>query len=152
MTTLRVVIGNYFTLCYNIFINQFFFILMVAKKKKILIGEDEKPMAHALELKLNDSGFEAKAVFNGQEIVDELKKNKYDLVLLDLVMPVMDGLSMLSLMREDADLENIPVIMLTNLNDKESVAKALENKSYDYLVKSDWKIEDVVKKVREKLL
>ena len=48
--------------------------------KKILIAEDEKPMAHALEMKLNNSGFEAKAVYDGQQALAELEANKYDLI------------------------------------------------------------------------
>ena len=56
--------------------------------RKIIIADDEKPMANALELKLNHSGFEAKAVYNGQQALDEIEKNgPYDLMLLDLMMP-----------------------------------------------------------------
>ena len=62
------------------------------KKVKILIAEDERSMANALELKLNKSGFDAKAVFDGQTAVDILKKEQYDLLLLDLIMPKIYGL------------------------------------------------------------
>jgi len=60
--------------------------------KRILIAEDEKPMAKALEMKLNNVGFEAKAVFNGEEALEELQKNTYDLLLLNLMMPKKDVL------------------------------------------------------------
>jgi len=63
--------------------------------KKILIAEDEKPMAKALELKLNSSGYEAKAVFDGEQAIAALNSTKYDLLLLDLMMPKKDGLEVL---------------------------------------------------------
>ena len=63
--------------------------------KKILIIEDEKPMARALELKLAHAGFEVKAVFNGEEGVELLQKETYALILLDLVMPKIDGFKVL---------------------------------------------------------
>ena len=72
----------------------------MAGKKKILIAEDEKPMAHALEMKLNNSGYEAKAVYDGIQAMEELTNNKYDLMLLDLMMPKMDGFGVLEAMKE----------------------------------------------------
>lgn len=74
-----------------------------------------------------------------------------DLILLDIVMPKMDGMTMLAQLREDEWGKTARVITLTNLSDTEKVAEAIEHGSYEYLVKSDWKIEDVVAKVREKL-
>ena len=81
--------------------------------KKILIAEDEKPMARALELKLNNSGFEAKAVYDGSEAMAELEKTKYDVMLLDLMMPVMDGFEVLEKIKKKKI--KIKILVSTNL-------------------------------------
>jgi DNA-binding response OmpR family regulator len=117
--------------------------------KKILIAEDEKPMAKALELKLNNSGFEAKAVFNGVEAVAELEKTNYDLVLLDIMMPKKDGFGVL----EDIKAKKIKtkVIVATNLSQENDIKKAKELGAIDYFVKSDTPISQVVKNVQKVL-
>ena len=74
-----------------------------------------------------------------------------DLILLDIIMPVMNGIAMLEKVRLDAWGKNVKVIILTNLNDAEKMADAVILKSSDYLVKSNWKIDDIVAKVHERL-
>lgn len=111
--------------------------------KKILIAEDEKPMAKALELKLTSAVFTVKAVFNGQEALDELEKESYDLLLLDLLMPVTDGWQVLSAVKT----KNIKVIVLSNLSQEEDVAKAKQMGAIDFWVKSDTALAEVVEKV-----
>ena len=76
---------------------------------------------------------------------------KPDLVLLDLVMPTMDGFEMLDKLREEEWGKKIPIIFLTNLDDEESVSKVMKDKGYEYLVKTEWKIEDIVAKIKKKL-
>lgn len=119
--------------------------------KKILIVEDERPLLKALSEKFNNEGFEVLKAGDGKEGLDMALTKEPDIILLDIVMPVMDGISMLKNLRRDNSGKDIPVIILTNLSDAEHTADALENKAYDFLVKSDWKLEDVVKKVKEKL-
>ena len=63
--------------------------------RRVLIVDDEKPLARALELKLTHEGIESKAVFNGVEAIDALKSESYNLVLLDIVMPKEDGFKVL---------------------------------------------------------
>ena len=82
--------------------------------KQILIVEDDRPMARALELKLNNSGFAAKAVNDGEEALMELEKNKYDLMLLDLVMPKLDGFGVMSALRTKKI--KIPIIRWSGLS------------------------------------
>lgn len=88
---------------------------------------------------------------NGKKGLELALSKKPDIILLDIVMPVMDGISMLKALRRDDRGKDVPVIILTNLSDAQSAADTLENKAFDFLVKSDWKLEDVVKKVKEKL-
>jgi len=126
---------------------------MVQKmNKKILIVEDEAPLRNAVTDILTFEGFDVFQAKNGQEGLDIALKEKPDLILLDLMMPIMDGLTMLEKLRQDADFgKHAAVILLTNINDPEKVAMATEAGSYDFLVKSDWNIEDVVKKIKGRL-
>lgn len=125
---------------------------MQEEKKKILVIEDEAPLRNAVSDILTFEGFIVFQAKNGQEGLDIALKEHPDLMLLDLMMPVMDGLTMLEKLREDDEWgKNASVILLTNINDPEKVAQATEAGSYDFLVKSDWNIEEVVKKIKVKL-
>jgi DNA-binding response OmpR family regulator len=120
--------------------------------KKILIVEDEAPLRNAVSDILSFEGFTVFQAKNGQEGLEVALREHPDLTLLDLMMPVMDGLTMLEKLRQDADWgKDAAVILLTNINDPEKVAQATEAGSYDFLVKSDWNIEDVVRKIKGRL-
>jgi DNA-binding response OmpR family regulator len=120
-------------------------------KKKILIVEDESSLRNALRDKLMLEGFIALEAKDGEEGLEVALRDHPDLILLDIIMPKMDGLTMLKKLREDVWGKNTKVILLTNLSDNERVSEALLQGSYDYLVKSDWKIGDVVAKIRSRL-
>lgn len=120
-------------------------------KKTILIVEDEQGIQRALSDKLKEEGFSVLEAKNGQEGLDVAKVNHPDLILLDILMPVMDGMTMLKTLREDDSCKDIPVIFLTNLDDQEKVAEALKAESFDYLIKTDWSLAEVVKKIKAKL-
>jgi len=117
------------------------------KKIKILIAEDEKAMANALELKLNKSGFQARAVFDGSSVIDVLSKEKYDLLLLDLIMPKLDGFEVMNKLKGLKI--DISIIVLSNLSQEEDHKKATELGAIDYFVKSDTPIADIVKRVED---
>jgi DNA-binding response OmpR family regulator len=119
--------------------------------KKILIVEDEESLLNVLVDKFTAEKFVVFSAKNGFEGLDIALKEKPDIILLDIVMPKMDGLTMLRELREDESGKNIKVIILTNLSGEDSMAEAMDNGSFGYLIKSDWKIEDLVKKVEEKL-
>jgi len=120
-------------------------------KKAILIIEDEMSLLEALKIKFTKEGFGILEAKNGVEGLEVAKKEHPDLILLDIIMPKMDGLTMLSRLREDKWGKDVPVILLTNLNDSEKISEASKEGVYDFLVKSDWHIDDVVKKVKETL-
>lgn len=119
--------------------------------KKILVVEDEKPLAAALYDKLTRAGFEVLNAKNGEEGLETALREHPDLILLDIFMPKMDGLTVLAKLHEDAWGKNAKVIMLTNLSYNKKVVDAWKLGPDDYLVKSDWKIEDIVAKVRERV-
>ncbi|HSE35281.1 MAG TPA: response regulator [Candidatus Paceibacterota bacterium] len=123
-----------------------------ASSKKVLIVEDEAPLRNAVSDILSFEGFQVFQAKNGQEGLDIALAEHPDLILLDLMMPVMDGLTMLEKLREDKEWgKSASVILLTNINDPDKVAQATEAGSYDFLVKSDWNIEDVVRKIKTRL-
>ena len=119
--------------------------------KKILVVEDEAPMRSALCDKLVREGFITLEAKNGKEGLEIALKEHPDLILLDIVMPIMDGMAMLKKLREDQWGKSAYVIMLTNLSDSQKLSEAFTQGSFEYLVKSDWKIEAVIAKIRERL-
>jgi DNA-binding response OmpR family regulator len=121
------------------------------KKQTILIVDDEISLLTALRDKLTRENFATLEAKNGEEGLEIALSEHPDLILLDIVMPKMDGMAMLKKLREDAWGKNAKVIMLTNLSDIKNVVNAINQQSYDYLVKSDWKLEDVVAKIRQRL-
>lgn len=124
---------------------------MEETQKTVLIVEDEAPLRGALSIKCKKVGLKVLEAGNGEEGLDVAFREHPDLVLLDIMMPVMGGMAMLKQLRADAWGKSVKVIMLTNLNDAEYIAGAMEQGSFDYFVKSDWKIDDLVEKVKERL-
>ena len=121
-------------------------------KKKILIVDDEAPLSKVLKDKFESTGFEVLTAKNGEEGLMKAVTQKPDLILLDIVMPRLDGMTMLKKLREDEWGKGVEVILLTNLSDNDKVRQALKNNVYDYLIKSNWKLEDLVIKVKEKVI
>jgi two-component system, OmpR family, response regulator ArlR len=119
-----------------------------AKKagKKILVIEDEKPLAHALELKMQHEGYETTVCSTGESGMKEAITGKYDLILLDLILPGVDGFTILQEMKSKK-IKTI-VIILSNLGQDEDRAKAKEFGAIDYLVKSNVPLSDIVKVVK----
>ncbi len=113
--------------------------------KKILIIEDEKTLARALELKLTSSGFNARTVFNGEDGLALLEKESFDLILLDLVMPKMDGFAVLAEMK--AHKIKTPVMVLTNLSQDADMKRTKEFGAKDFFIKSNTPIGTIVERV-----
>jgi DNA-binding response OmpR family regulator len=119
---------------------------------KILITEDESAMRNALSDKFAREGFEVISAQDGEEGLKLAIENKPDLVMLDIIMPKMDGITVMKNIRDKGSWgEDVPILMLTNLSDPESVSEAAKFKVYDFLVKTDWRLDDIVKLVKEKL-
>jgi len=118
---------------------------------KILIVEDEKSLSEALKAKLEKEGFDVDVASNGALGLVLAKEKKPNLIILDILMPIMDGLTMLDELKKDEQVKGIPVLVLTNLSDDETMSKALQNNTFDFLVKSDWPLEAIVEKIKEKL-
>ena len=119
--------------------------------KTILIVEDEKSLSGAIADTLRRKNFLPLIAENGQEGVDLALSKHPDLILLDLLMPVMDGMTALKKIRADPWGANVPVIILTNLSatNDQLVDDMVMHKPLFYLIKSDWKLHDVVEKIEE---
>jgi len=119
--------------------------------KKLLIVDDEDIVQKSLSSQFDRKIVKVLNAKNGAEGLKTALKEHPDLILLDLVMPKMDGMTMLEKLRKDRWGKNAKVIILTNLSDAERVAQAVEKGTYEYLVKVDWNVMDVVKKCKKYL-
>ncbi|MFA6339089.1 MAG: response regulator [Candidatus Paceibacterota bacterium] len=119
--------------------------------KKILIVEDDVILASTIADNLIQAGFDIVKAKDGEEGLALAFSEKPDLILLDILLPKMDGLTMLKRLRLDPWGKDVPVIILSNLSEPLNIADAIGDGVRDYLVKVDWKIEDVVKRIKTKL-
>ncbi|MBI3671215.1 response regulator [Candidatus Azambacteria bacterium] len=124
---------------------------MANEHNKILIAEDEKSIAHAYGEYLGRRGYLMEYAYDGEEALVKTKSFEPDLILLDIVMPKLDGISVLKKLKEDKDMDNIPVIVLTNLESAKSAEEAFEAGTSQYLVKTNYSLDDIVDKVKETL-
>src|SRR5579859_6721364 len=115
--------------------------------KTILVAEDDTFLANAYRVKLTKAGFEVYVARDGQEALEKLKTITPDLILLDLVMPVKDGFSTLEVIKSDPKLKIIPVIVASNLGQKEDTDRALKLGASDYFVKSDLALSSLIEKI-----
>jgi len=117
--------------------------------KKILIADDDNAISEALENKLNSSGYIAKVVRDGDAAIKALENGHYDLLLLDLMMPKVDGYGVLENMKKRND--QTIVVVLSNLGQEEEKNKVLALGAKDFIVKSSTKIGDVVERIESYL-
>ncbi len=101
-------------------------------KEKILVADDERGLVKVIHLNLEHDGFDVVEAMNGQQAMDQLRTTLPDLVLLDIMMPDMDGFTVLKLIREQSQ---IPVIMLTAKSEEADIVQGLELGADDYITK-----------------
>ncbi len=118
-------------------------------KKKILVIEDEKTLRFLIVQTLLQEGFEVEEAIDGEEGIQKLKKNKPDFILLDLLLPGINGYEVLSKIKRDSDLESIPVIILSNLGQEEEIKKGLNLGAVDYLIKAHFTLDQIVARIKK---
>ncbi|MEK7480814.1 MAG: response regulator [Patescibacteria group bacterium] len=119
---------------------------------KILLVEDDPLMVRMYQRKLTNDGYEVAVGVNGEEGLVKVRSFRPDLVLLDIMMPKLNGLQMLERMKADPTISGVPVIILTNLGgSQEDIERGLELGAVAYLVKSAYRPDEVVLKVKEVL-
>lgn len=118
---------------------------------KILVIEDEASLQKSLTEFLEEEKFEVLSALDGEKGLSMAQGEKPDLILLDIILPKKDGYEVLSELKQGEDTKRIPVILLTNLEGPEDIEKAFEKGASTYLVKSNYKLEDIVKKIKSTL-
>lgn len=121
----------------------------MADQKKILIVEDEETLLKALEHKLTLDGYQVVLARDGAEGLSQIKDGHPDLVLLDILMPKIDGFQVLEQLRTEGIIPNLPVIIVSNSGQPVEIDRALKLGARDYLVKAEFDPEEVVVKVRK---
>ncbi len=124
---------------------------MSETRAKILLIEDEEMLANMYEVKFQNEGFEITKALDGATGLELAKSIQPDLILLDVIMPKMDGFSVLKSIREDASIKDLPVILLTNLGQEEDVQKGKELGVVGYLVKANVTPAEVVEAAKREL-
>lgn len=120
-------------------------------KKRILVAEDEAMMSTMYKTRLEADGFEVLVAGNGSEALELAQKEKPDLILLDVIMPQLDGFTVLEKIKEDPKIKKIPVLMITNLGTDEDKKKGEEKGAADYIVKANFTPEQISEKVKKYL-
>lgn len=119
------------------------------EKKKILFVEDEKRLHNILSPLLEKAGYEVFDAYDGELGLKILDEKTPDLILLDLILPKKDGFDFLASMKKKSDKKDLPVIILTNLEEKYDIEKALSYGVRAYLVKTNYRPTEIVEKVQE---
>lgn len=119
--------------------------------KKIILIEDDTALSEALAQGLKNADFEVLQAFDGETGLRTVIDEKPDLIVLDEILPKLGGLEMRKKLLENEILADIPIIMLTNIDDPRKVSEALEEGIKDYLIKAELSIADIVEKIKEKL-
>ncbi len=117
----------------------------------LLVAEDDQFYANLYRTKLEKEGFGVVVASNGTETLELLRKNTPNLIILDLVMPEMDGFEVLKKLKEEKDLRDVPVIILSNLGQPEDIERAKELGVFKYIIKSNVSIHQMVESVEEAL-
>jgi len=114
---------------------------------KVLIIEDDKFLSRIYATKLKTAGIDTDFAFDGIEGLEKMRKNKPDLLLLDLIMPKMDGFAVLEEMHKDKKLRKIPVVVLSNLGQEEDMKRIEKFSVKEFIIKSNTSIKAVVEKI-----
>ncbi|SRR6056297_195442 len=121
----------------------------MSKTKKILLVEDDPFLIDIYNTKLINSGFKVTVAKEGESALRKIKKEKPDLILLDIVLPGMDGWEILKKIKEKEEFKKTKVAILSNLGQKEEVNKGLERGAIRYFIKAHYTPKEVTKKIKE---
>jgi len=119
----------------------------VIKPKTILVVEDEAPLQDAIKLKMSREGLNYLPATTAEMALTILEKEKPDLIWLDLLMPGMGGFAFLEILRKNPAYRDLPVVIVSVSASPEKIRRAFELNVVDYLVKSHYKLEDIIKRV-----
>ena len=118
---------------------------------RILLAEDDRILRKAGEVSLKKKGYEVIAAVDGEDALAKARDHKPDLVLLDVMMPKMNGFEVLDALKGDPGIRHIPVIMLTNLETPDDIRRAADAGAHSYLVKSNMNLDELSARIKEAL-
>lgn len=124
---------------------------MAKNKSKVLVVEDDLALRNLIKFKLTRENFIVIVAKDGMEGLQVALNNKPDIILLDILMPIMNGIEMLKKLRQDRWGKSVPVLLLTNDTDPEHMREALKENAVDYLMKVDWNLDSVVALIKSKI-
>jgi len=116
--------------------------------KKILVIEDDKFLRELIIRKLEEESFVVSEAIDGEAGIKKIKEEKPDLVLLDLILPGIDGFEVLSQIKKESSLISIPVIILSNLGQRDDIEKGLKLGAIDYLIKAHFTPGEIIDKIK----
>jgi len=115
---------------------------------KILVIEDDKFLRELISQKLVKEGYDISEAMDGEEGIEAAKKEQPDLILLDLILPGIDGFEVLARIKSEPEASKVPVIILSNLGQKDDIEKALKMGAVDYLIKAHFTPAEIIEKIR----
>ena len=118
-------------------------------KGKVLIVEDDKFLRELFVRKLFSEGFQVDSAIDSDEAFEILSKNKPDIIFLDLILPGMDGFEILTRIKKDDRIKNIPVLVISNLGQKEDIDRAMRLGATDFLVKANFTLDEIISRVMQ---
>jgi len=116
--------------------------------KKILVIEDDKFLRELISQKLLKEGYDILEAIDGEKGIESAKTEKPDLILLDLILPGIDGFEVLARIKSDPEASKIPIIILSNLGQKDDIEKGLNMGAVDYLIKAHFTPAEIIEKIR----
>ena len=116
--------------------------------KKVLVIEDDKFLRELISQKLSKEGYDVLEAIDGEKGVESLEKENPDVILLDLILPGIDGFEVLTKIKSMPEKSKIPVIILSNLGQKDDIEKGLNMGAVDYLIKAHFTPGEIIEKIR----
>jgi DNA-binding response OmpR family regulator len=117
--------------------------------KKIVLVEDEVVLSKAIHIELEDAGFHVKSALDGAAGLELIRKEQPDLVLLDIILPKMNGFDVLAALKKDPNTKKIPVVILSNLGHEDDRKRGMELGAVDYCLKSTTDLSELSKKIEK---
>lgn len=125
--------------------------MAIKQAQKILLVEDDSFLSNIYQTKFTKEGYQVALAGDGEEALKAVKTKKPDIVLLDVLLPKLDGFAVLEKLKKDPETKDIPVILLTNLGQRDDVDRGLQLGAADYLIKAHFKPSETVEKVKKVL-
>jgi DNA-binding response OmpR family regulator len=119
----------------------------VLKDKKIFIVEDDRFLHRLLADKFQQWKANVESSFDGEEAIKNIREKKPDVILLDIILPGADGFEILKTIKQEDNLKNIPVIILSNLGQEEDIEKGMQLGAEDFLIKANFTLDEIVTKL-----